>query len=433
MRRELANSLTKHLVIRNGIYYYRIDKRQPNGKYKAFRKSLGTADLSEALRQVQLLEGRINQLFLPDANYDNFIGKVCPNGYVMPTIEKQTAVDKFLPKHSISELLEKMLFVGGNVEEYKRVKRSALKKMVQGVGLSMDDDYMQMNNRSVIDAIVANICARTEVQNNNKRYWLCYLKEFVLFAHKFNGDVYKDTILAGLPNIKKTPKCQRRPHMPFSSGQLDNIFNPRHKFFNTHPEEFIACLIGLFSCSRTSAAVTLMYGDWVDADIPYIYFRPNHDKKKLKTEASERKLPIAKQLLDFGLLDLIKKKQQMTMASDTDFIFSRSSILTGDPAKKFFSKYFRFLESIGIKNSVGEKYDFHSFRNTTSNRLKEIGVEITRINAIGGWTGKGAVEESYSKHRLDELKHEVDKLYYEELHLDYWKPIITEAFLKVPK
>lgn len=83
MRRELVNSLTKHLVIRNGIYYYRIDKRQPNGKYKAFRKSLGTADLSEALQQVQLLEGRINQLSLPNANYDNFIGKVCPNGYVM--------------------------------------------------------------------------------------------------------------------------------------------------------------------------------------------------------------------------------------------------------------------------------------------------------------------------------------------------------------
>lgn len=51
MRRELVNSLTKHLVIRNGIYYYRIDKRQPNGKYKAFRKSLGTKLVQETINE----------------------------------------------------------------------------------------------------------------------------------------------------------------------------------------------------------------------------------------------------------------------------------------------------------------------------------------------------------------------------------------------
>ena len=77
-----------------------------------------------------------------------------------------------------------------------------------------------------------------------------------------------------------------------------------------NPDCFWLCMIGLFTGARANVAMTLQYQDLVDENgLACLYFRSNHPVKNLKNEASERKVPIHKQLLDVGFVDYVKRKQ----------------------------------------------------------------------------------------------------------------------------
>lgn len=358
---------------------------------------------------------------------------------IPPTFNNQCVPQGSLtmPKNTIREILTESL-VRNSKAIQKRFPQT-LTNLLKPVNLSLDDDYSKLNNKAVVAKIVEELKSRTNLNNDSKNKTMDVLRKVINQAHKKEPDFYiSEGLLYYTERLPETPAGERKGYSAFDDTQLAQIFDPKHDFFRKHPDEFLACLLALFSGSRTNLGITLQFGDIVEKDgIQCIWFRENHDKKNRKSKASERKLPIAQQLLDFGFVDMIKARQEKTGATDTDFIFDRAAGLSGDPAKKFMAPWLRFIrDELGIVTKDSCMYTYHSFRDTVSKRTKkQLNIDDSLIDDIIGWEGKNMQDSHYLKYKTEEIKAEVDKIVYPEeiLHLNYWKTVIPDLYINPEK
>lgn len=56
MVRKVVRILPTGLMVRSGVYYFRIDARGTDGKYKSVRHSLRTKDLEQAIQVVEYIK-----------------------------------------------------------------------------------------------------------------------------------------------------------------------------------------------------------------------------------------------------------------------------------------------------------------------------------------------------------------------------------------
>ncbi|MBP3615918.1 MAG: tyrosine-type recombinase/integrase [Alphaproteobacteria bacterium] len=331
------------------------------------------------------------------------------------------------PKHTLKYILEKMLQNANNCEAETKRKTNFFNGVFTKLGLSPDDDYSTFHKTDIIDKISQDIANDVNVKNDNKRQKLRYIKEFVCFACELEPDFYKKNILVSMPKIEKTKKSERQPHLPYSEVQLKEIFNPKHEFFKDNPELFWICLVALFTGARANAATTLQYGDIIVKDGMYCFeFKENHAIKHLKNDASERIVPIHKQLLDLGFVEYFEFKKIKESKKNDDFILSKILTSGGEYNNKYLDRYlFKFFKEIGVKD---KGYDFHSFRKNASLALQSAGLIPTIINAIIGWEGKDTMEQSYSNFSLKQIKEEYEKFSYDFLQpeFDKWKKIMAK-------
>ena len=333
------------------------------------------------------------------------------------------------PKHTLQYILDSMLLKAQNGESETKRKTNFLTTIFENLNLSLSDDYSKFHNADNIQKISKDILAQKDVKNDNKRQKLRYIKEFVNFACKLEPDFYKDNILISLPNIEKTKRSERQPHLPYSEAQLKEIFNPEHTFFNDEPDMFWICMIALFTGARRNAATTIQYKNVIFKDNLWcIHFCEDTDAevniKHLKNEATERIVPIHKQLLDLGFVDYVNRKKAKLNAKDDDFIFPKCKTSGGQYNNKYIQRYlFEFLQTIGVKDI---NHDFHSFRKNASLAMQSAGLINSIINAIIGWEGEGTMEQSYSNYDLKKINEELNKFSYAYLQdeFKYWKKIM---------
>ena len=127
----------------------------------------------------------------------------------------------------------------------------------------------------------------------------------------------------------------------------------------------------------------------------------------MKNEATERIVPIHKQLLDLGFIDYVNRKKAKLNAENDDFIFPKCKTSGGQYNNKYIQRYlFEFLQTIGVKDI---NHDFHSFRKNASLAMQSAGLINSIINAIIGWEGEGTMEQSYSNFDLKQIKAEYEK------------------------
>jgi integrase len=189
-------------------------------------------------------------------------------------------------------------------------------------------------------------------------------------------------------------------------------------------------MLGLFIGARANAAMTIQYGDLINEEgLDCIYFRSNHEVKNLKNDASERKVPIHKQLLELGFVDYVKRKQKKLGATDKDFIFSHVVTKTGQYNNKYMDRgLFPFLKAIGIKKGNHDGYCFHSLRKNASLIMQTAHIPGSVIDRIVGWEGESTMAQHYSNYSSAELKAQMDTFQYNFLS-DYfatWKSILVE-------
>lgn len=317
-----------------------------------------------------------------------------------------------------------------NTKNYQNRKKQAIVKALEEAGLSLDDDYIKFHNVNTVKEITKSIIINKTIKNDNKKMKVRYLKELAACGNNLNPDLYSTNIINVFPQIENTKKADKTPHQPYTKEQLLEIFNPKYDFFKNNPDAFWTCMIALFTGARMNAAITLQYKDIFTKDgIACIQFLSDHPIKQLKNEASERLVPIHKQLLELGFVDYIKRKQTKLKAKDTDFIITKCQTKSGQYNNKYFTRELSpFFTDIRVKTEANDGYDFHSFRKNISIAMQDAGIINTYINDVIGWEGKSTMEQSYSNHRLEEIKAQLNKFEYDFLkpHFVKWKTIMAK-------
>ena len=141
----------------------------------------------------------------------------------------------------------------------------------------------------------------------------------------------------------------------------------------------------------------------------------DESEKRLKTEASERIIPVHSELLKIGFGAFINNRRR---DSENLRLFPElTPARTGYFSDKFQKWFGRFLESaLGYK----PKATFHSFRHLFRDALREANVSTERAEALGGWTSKRSAEALYGKGvSVAAMREEIDKVHYKGLDLKH--------------
>lgn len=341
--------------------------------------------------------------------------------------KQQSAKRKYSP--TIEQVLERFVTKKGKDSEETHRKYNALLRYINAVGLSIKDKYAQLHNEQTLLKIVANIADRTDIKGDQKVRHVRWINELVKFAVFAYPDTFKTDVLVSQPQIRRTPKSAKRPHTPYSESQLKRMFDPNRRFFRKYPEMFWGCMIALFTGSRKNAVFTLQYKDIIQKDgiwcINFIEDCPGI--KRLKTEDSQRIVPIHSTLIKMGFLDYVHRKSRV---NPEDFIFKKVCFTsTGNLSTHMTRKFFWFLEDIGVRDESTGRYDFHSFRKNANITMEKCGIIRSYIDKIIGWQSRGSEgERSYSNYTIKQLSEQLELLHYDCLKNEFkeWKKIMAK-------
>ncbi|WP_219993097.1 site-specific integrase [Chromohalobacter israelensis] len=115
-----------------------------------------------------------------------------------------------------------------------------------------------------------------------------------------------------------------------------------------------------------------------------------HDQH-LKTPSSERLIPIHQGLIDLGFIDYVQQTNDGTRIF-SDLVRHQKHGYSATPSKWFG----RLRVKLGFTNSDTRK-DFHSFRHTIANDLKQKGYSENLIGGLLGHTTGGITNNRYGK------------------------------------
>ncbi|MDP4025731.1 site-specific integrase [Methylobacterium sp. NEAU 140] len=137
------------------------------------------------------------------------------------------------------------------------------------------------------------------------------------------------------------------------------------------------------------------------------------DRKRVKTEAGERYIPVHPMLVRIGFAQHVERMRK----AGAERLFP--DIVRGaDGYFSPFSKWFsRFLADAGVKR---ERNAFHSFRHTFRDAMREASVPPDVVTALGGWV-RGGMEEHYGSGRITAsvLKEHMQRIRYDGLDLEH--------------
>lgn len=483
--------LDKNLYLRGKIFYYMIELPRVDGKRRYYIKSLHTTNYYEAREKVKDMEKnvdkrQINQTFTKlrlllrqlvykqnshsvgfnvacsisapadikvygDINIVNAILEIRDTlkdiKAALLTLEQKQTLDvlnriapkievfasnqnKIVPEeqYTIDDIIDSVLKEKELSKVVENKKRKMIEKMVVWADLKTTDKYSQFYKAEVIKKICEKV-RNLDVTSSVKRNYTREIKNLILKANELDPDLYKINLIGTITKFDKTKNSQRKPHWPFTESELKQIFSTTNDYFKSNPDVFWTTLIGLFVGARCNAAITLQYGDIIkESEIDCLNFQDNDPIKQLKNDASIRKVPIPKQLLDMGFVDWVNRQKKKLKAKDKDQIFPKCKTSSGEYNNKYTTRGFiKYIKDIGIpKANPDKRLDFHSLRKNANKQYEKLGVPPTFINKIIGWEGKDTREKHYSDKDITELKPYTDKMNYDFLQseFNYWAKIM---------
>ena len=176
-------------------------------------------------------------------------------------------------------------------------------------------------------------------------------------------------------------------------------------------------LLALFHGLRANEACQLLVGDITKTEgIPIIHVRVEKEaggKKKVKSKAGMRKIPIHPDVINMGFLKYV---EQMKNANEERLFPELTRGRTGyysDPFSKWFG---RFLNSLEAKTKFTS---FHSFRHCFRDAMREADIPQEAALKLGGWSESG-VHAAYGKGlSLTKLREEIAKIKYPGVNLGH--------------
>ena len=305
------------------------------------------------------------------------------------------------------------------IDVLRFMPRNAAKRFPKLTARQAADRARTRGETDLISAANANTC-------------LANLSSFLNWA--VNEELLDRNPIRGLRLPDDTAKKDKR--FPFNPSQLHAIFNaPLYRgcvdgergyakpgIERPRNARFWVPLIGLHTGMRLNEICQLDVADirTVDGVGCFVITEDSvagSTDKNLKTGASERLMPIHKNLIDCGLLHFVEKQRRNGRTK----LFEEIDPGTKGVRSVAFSKWFtQFLRSCG---AYQPRTCFHSFRHNFRDELRAARIDHDVAMALGGWTngtGKRGASENYgSGHRVAVLAEAVSQLTFREVDISH--------------
>jgi len=300
-------------------------------------------------------------------------------------------------RHSLTLLIEEFgdIPIGGMRREMTSKFKGHIMKIPRN--RNKNPQYRDLDFHKLVELNVKDVISTTTV--NKHLSWCSSFYEWSINHGYSNINPFKGLKL----KRKVSPKDERDR---FSEKDLKKIFQKENYIHFTNIEKgryelYWVPLIGVFSGLRLGEITSLYLSNIREIGGNHrnkrwcfdILEEPNRPDKHLKTLSSRRIVPIHETLLKLGLIEfieLLKKKDP-----NRERLFQELPYREGNynqNVSRFFN--YRYLPNLGLKT---DKKNFHSFRHTVIDHLKQKGVEPHFVNELLGHSSGNIDLDRYGK------------------------------------
>jgi len=163
---------------------------------------------------------------------------------------------------------------------------------------------------------------------------------------------------------------------------------------SAQPHKYWLPLLGLYTGARLNELCQLYLDDVVCINgIDCLHIRATKPDQKLKTVTSERLVPIHSKLKALGFLEFVQSQRE----AGHQRLFAELTLHKAHGYAAAPSKWFtRVRDQLGFRDGA-ERKDFHSFRHTLADHLKQKGIVESLVGGILGHQSGGITFSRYGK------------------------------------
>jgi integrase len=333
------------------------------------------------------------------------------------------------------------------IEEFGDI---SLGKLDRGMCVKFKDDIKKLpRNRNKLqqyrdldfhEQVLLNVDEKDRISTKTVNNILGYVSSFMEWS--VINDLVEKNFFKGMK--LKIQVRQRDERDRFTEKELKKIFQKHNYIEFTEVEKhkysnYWSPLISVFSGMRLGEITSLYLDNIIQVKCNgrgkrwcfNILEESDRPDKHLKTLSSRRIIPVHDTLIDLGFIEfieLLKKRHKNRERLFQELTYSEGNYIKN--VSVFFNK--RYLTLLGLKT---DKKNFHSFRHTVVDHLKQKGVEISYINELLGHSSGNIDLDRYGKGYNSDIIYNkcVKKIHYEtsqkrgidfkSLKMD-WKKII---------
>ncbi|WP_439813839.1 DUF6538 domain-containing protein [Zavarzinia sp. CC-PAN008] len=178
---------------------------------------------------------------------------------------------------------------------------------------------------------------------------------------------------------------------PFTTDELNRLFAALPKWAGTSAGRLWVPTIALWTGMRLGEIVWLTAEDVKVMDgVTVIDLSPTAERR-LKTPGATRVMPIHPELERLGFLQRVATVSEAGGGRLFPDLWGKTQAQCADYFQKRFTE---FLASAGLKQP---RLSFHSFRHTFRDAMREAGIPIDQVRALGGWARGSGVEDRYGQ------------------------------------
>lgn len=357
-----------YIQLRNNIYHFRLKVptkyRKRVGK-REIRQSLNTGDKQEAQRQAIVLAGKFMAEFEQYSCND-----VSPRNH--PKLSE--CFDLYLAEQKLQEITAQTI----------NNKQSVINRLLNIVGDFELEEYDRAAAKLYRREILATGISIVTFNNN--------LKNINAFWHWAIAEGYTQSS----PFKKLSMRDKRHPSTigkAFTPDDLERLFSkasyPREK----SSYKYWLPLLALHTGARLKELAQIYLDDIITIDrLPCIVIQAKHSDQRIKNKSSERTIPIHPTLINNRFLDYVDELKIIGEQRLFPEIPFHSIHGYSNTPSKWWATY---MTSRGFARNTGA--NFHSFRHTVANKLKQQGVEERYIAALLGHSAGGITHNRYGK------------------------------------
>ena len=287
-------------------------------------------------------------------------------------------------KRSVAELMKRIV---GN-KPIDQVSRADARKFKE-TSLKLPPRMGQLPPRPIKELIKDATTTISATTFNN------YVKNLTtIFTYAIQEGYCDRNPLAGLKVRQKVKASAQRSR--FTDDDLGRLFAAlkTEKQVDVKPHRQWLPLLGLYTGARLNELCQLYLDDVICVDgIDCIHIQASRPDQKLKNLTSERVIPIHSQLKTQGFLEYVEQQRDL----GAQRLFPELSLHKRHGYSHTPSRWFAGVrDRIGLKGGE-QKKDFHSFRHTVADHLKQLDVAESLIAGVLGHQAGGITFGRYGK------------------------------------